>query len=92
MSFLLGTFSGLIGMWLLYSGKRKHIKIIQQEKQLLQQEKQIVVEFMHNMVEAVAEESDRATMFQRIIHAAILSTGAMSACIFEKGDDDSLTG
>ena len=84
--------AGLIGMWLLYSGKRKQIKIIQQEKQLLQQEKQIVVEFMHNMVEAVGEESDRATMFQRIIHAAILSTGAMSACIFEKDEDDNLKG
>jgi sigma-B regulation protein RsbU (phosphoserine phosphatase) len=47
---------------------------------------------MHNMVEAVAEGSDRAAMFQRIIHAAILSTGAMSACIFEKRDDDSLKG
>ena len=79
-------------MWLLYTGKRRHIKIIEDEKQLLQQEKLIVVEFMHNMVEAVAEGSDRAAMFQRIIHAAILSTGAMSACIFEKRDDDSLKG
>ncbi len=79
-------------MWLLYTGKRRHIKIIEEEKQLLQQEKQIVVEFMHNMVEAVAEGSDRAAMFQRIIHAAILSTGAMSACIFEKRDDDTLKG
>jgi sigma-B regulation protein RsbU (phosphoserine phosphatase) len=92
MSFFLGTFAGLLGMWLLYTGKRKHIKVIEEEKQLLQQEKQIVVEFMHNMVEAVAEGSDRAAMFQRIIHAAILSTGAMSACIFEKRDDDSLKG
>jgi len=41
-------------MWLLYTGKRRHIKIIEEEKQLLKQEKQIVVEFMHNMVEAVA--------------------------------------
>jgi sigma-B regulation protein RsbU (phosphoserine phosphatase) len=92
MSFFLGTFAGLLGMWLLYTGKRKQVKVIEEEKQLLQQEKQIVVEFMHNMVEAVAEGSDRAAMFQRIIHAAILSTGAMSACIFEKRDDDSLKG
>ena len=92
MSFLLGVFAGLFAMWLLYTGKRRHIKIIEDEKQLLQQEKQIVVEFMHNMVEAVAEGSDRAAMFQRIIHAAILSTGAMSACIFEKREDDTLKG
>jgi sigma-B regulation protein RsbU (phosphoserine phosphatase) len=91
MSFFLGALAGLFGMWLLYTGKRRHIKIIEEEKQLLQQEKQIVVEFMHNMVEAVAE-GDRAAMFQRIIHAAILSTGAMSACIFEKRDDDTLKG
>ncbi len=92
MSFFLGALAGLLGMWLLYTGKRRHIKLIEDEKQLLQQEKQIVVEFMHNMVEAVAEGSDRAAMFQRIIHAAILSTGAMSACIFEKRDDDTLKG
>ena len=79
MSFFFGALAGLFGMWLLYTGKRSHVKIIEDEKQLLQQEKQIVVEFMHNMVEAVAEGSDRAAMFQRIIHAAILSTGAMSA-------------
>jgi sigma-B regulation protein RsbU (phosphoserine phosphatase) len=92
MSFFLGALAGLFGTWLLYTGKRRHIKLIEDEKQLLQQEKQIVVEFMHNMVEAVAEGSDRAAMFQRIIHAAILSTGAMSACIFEKRDDDTLKG
>lgn len=79
-------------MWLLYTGKRRHIKIIEDEKQLLQQEKQIVVEFMHNMVEAVAEGGNRAAMFQRIIHAAILSTGAMTACIFEKREGDTLKG
>lgn len=92
MSFFLGALVGLLSMWLLYTGKRRHIKIIEEEKQLLKQEKQIVVEFMHNMVEAVAEGSDRAAMFQRIIHAAILSTGAMSACIFEKRDNGTLKG
>ncbi len=92
MSFFLGVLTGLFGMWLLYTGKRRYIKIIEDDKQLLRQEKQIVVEFMHNMVEAVAQGSDRADMFQRIIHAAILSTNAMSACIFEKRTDDRLQG
>ncbi len=92
MPFILGVFAGLFGMWLIYTGKRRQIKVINEEKQLLQQEKQIVVEFMHNMVEAVTEGSDRETMFQRIIHAAILSTGAVSACIFEKLPDDTLKG
>ncbi len=90
--FLLGVLAGFVGMWLLFTGKRKRLKLAEEEKQLLQQEKQIVVEFMHNMVEAVAEGGDRETMFQRIIHAAVLSTGALSACIFEKRPDDTLKG
>lgn len=92
LPFIFGSLLGGFTLWLLYAGKRRQIKILDEEKQLLRQEKQIVVEFMHNMVEAVAECSDRAAMFQRIIHAAILSTGAMSACIFEKRRDDTLKG
>ena len=87
ISFSLGVLAGLFGMWLIYAKNRRQIKKLDEEKQLLQQEKQIVVEFMHNMVEAVVNSSDREAMFQRIIHAAILSTGAISACIFEKRDD-----
>ncbi len=90
MLFLIGALSGLVGMWLLYTNKRRQIKILDEEKQLLQQEKEIVVEFMHNMVEAVVESSDREKLFQRIIHAAILSTGAVSACIFEKRENGTL--
>ena len=92
MSFIIGVFIGLVAMWLLYTGKRKQLKVTQEEKQLLQQEQQIVVEFMHNMVEAVAEGNDREAMFKRIIHAAILSTDATSACIFEKRPDGTLKG
>lgn len=92
LAFILGFTVGAFLLWLLAAGKRREIKILDEQKQLLQQEKQIVVEFMHNMVEAVAQGSDRASMFQRIIHAAILSTGAMSACIFEKRPDGTLQG
>jgi len=92
MPLLLGIVLGAAVMWVLYTRKARQVKVIDEEKQLLQQEKQIVVEFMHNMVEAVTESSDREKMFQRIIHAAILSTGAVSACLFEKRDDHSLKG
>ncbi len=92
LSFVFGILTGAFLLWLFYLGKRKQIKLLDEEKQLLVQEKQIVVEFMHNMVEAVVEEGDRKGMFQRIIHAAILSTGAMSAAIFERRKDDCLYG
>lgn len=88
--FLLGIFVGSVTLWIVYAKKRRQIRILDEEKQLLRQEKQIVVDFMHNMVEALAEGSNREAMFQRIIHAAILSTGAMSAGIFEKQSDDRL--
>jgi len=83
---------GALLTWLFCAGLRRRIKLVQEEKQQLRQEKQIVVEFMHNMVAAVTEGSDREVMFQRIIHAAILSTGAISACIYEKQSDNTLKG
>lgn len=92
MFFVIGVLAGALGMWLLYSGKVKQIKILEEERQILRQEKQIVMEFMHNIVEAVAESDDRTAMFQRMLHAAIISTGAMSACIFVKLEDDSVQG
>ncbi|TVP76061.1 MAG: GAF domain-containing protein [Puniceicoccaceae bacterium] len=92
LSFILGLIVGGFTLWLLFAGKRRQLRLLDEEKQLLQQEKQIVVEFMHNMVEAVAQGNDRDAMFQRIIHAAILSTGAMSACIFERRPDNTLKG
>lgn len=56
------------------------------------QEKEIVVEFMHNMVQAVGEGIGREELYQRIVHAAVISTGALSACIFERTPDDKLRG
>ena len=89
---LIGILLGMAAMWVLYTHMARQLKLELHKKQLLEQEKQIVVEFMHNMVEAVAEGGDREQMFQKIIHAAILSTGAMSACIFEKRPDNTLKG
>jgi sigma-B regulation protein RsbU (phosphoserine phosphatase) len=66
-------------------------KVLEQ-KQLVEQEKQIVVEFMHTMVEAVAEGRERSELFQRIIHAATVCTGAFSACIYYLEADGCLRG
>ncbi|MFP4157528.1 MAG: SpoIIE family protein phosphatase [Opitutales bacterium] len=92
MPFLLGLLAGGICGWVFYRRKARQARLAEEEKQLLQQEKAIVVDFMHNMVEAVGEGKDREQMFQRIIHAAILSTGAMSACLYEKRADGKLHG
>ena len=82
---------GILG-WLLYLPARRESVRLDEEKQHLQQEKQIVVEFMHNMVESVGENLSRRELFQRIVHAAVLSTGALSACAYERTPDDQLRG
>lgn len=90
--FLLGLLLGGASWWFIYQRKAREIRLIEEEKQRLQQEKAIVVDFMHAMVEAIGEGNDRQKMFERIIHAAVVSTGAMSACIFEKRNDGKLHG
>ncbi len=82
---------GIMG-WLLYLPARRESVRLDEDKQHLQQEKQIVVEFMHNMVETVGENMSRRELFQRIVHAAVLSTGALSACAYERTPDDQLRG
>lgn len=57
---------------------------------LAQQEKLIVANFMHEMVLALGDELSKEELFQRIVHASIVSTGALSACVFEKTDKGTL--
>ncbi|GHB89655.1 PP2C family protein-serine/threonine phosphatase [Cerasicoccus arenae] len=85
MYFFLGLLLGGLGGFLFYrlTIRRQRAKL-EEDIQLLQQEKQIVVEFMHNLVEAIGDGVNRDELFQRIVHAAILSTGALSACVFER--------
>jgi sigma-B regulation protein RsbU (phosphoserine phosphatase) len=58
-----------------------------EEKQQVSQERQLVVDFMHHMAEALGEGLTRQELHQRIVHAAILCSGALSACIFERTGD-----
>lgn len=85
--FLLGLIVGTVGMFALYIGARRDIVRIDEEKQLLEQEQQIVLEFMHELVEAVGNGLDRHALFQQIIHAAILGTGGTCSCFFERQGD-----
>ncbi len=90
--FVAGILIGSLVGYLLYLSIRRRLVRIDEEKQMLQQERQIVVEFMHNLVEAIGEGVDRPELFRRIVHAAILSTGALSACLFERTEEGKLRG
>ncbi len=90
--FLLGALLGVGVGWYVYIRLRRRYVQLDEEKQLLQQEQQIVVDFMHNLVEAIGDGVERDELFQRIVHASILSTGALSACIFERTPQNKLRG
>ena len=90
--FLLGAFLSAIIVYAFYWRAQKEAAQLEEEKQSLLEERQIVIDYMHTMVDAVGERLPRDELFQRIVHAAILSTGALSACIFEKGADNLMRG
>ena len=92
MSFVLGGVLGAALVYALYWRARRHAARAEEEKTSLLEERQIVLDYMHTMVDAVGERLSREELYQRIVHASILSTGALSACIFEKGADHLLRG
>jgi len=92
MFFLLGGLLGALLVYALYWRAQRDAARIEEEKHALLEERQIVLHFMHNMVDAVGDRLTRDELFQRIVHAATQSTGALSACIFEKSADNMMRG
>ncbi|MBL9216374.1 MAG: SpoIIE family protein phosphatase [Opitutaceae bacterium] len=92
MYLLLGGFLGAAVVYAFYWRAQREAARLEEERQALMEERQIVLDYMHTMVDAVGERLPREELFQRIVHAAILSTGALSACIFEKGEDGMMRG
>ncbi|MDD3179662.1 MAG: SpoIIE family protein phosphatase [Opitutaceae bacterium] len=90
--FLLGAIIGSAVVYAFYWRAQREAALLEEEKQALMEERQIVLDFMHDMVDAVGERLPREELFQRIVHAAIVSTGALSACIFERTADQLLHG
>ena len=82
--FLGGSAIGL-SIWLIARRKWKLIRrdLLNQKNQLAQ-EKKLAVEFMHNLAEAIGEGVERKVLYQRIVHTSVVTTGAMSACIYEQ--------
>lgn len=90
--FVLGGLLGAVLVYALYWRAQRHAAQVEEEKDALAEERQIVLDFMHSMADAMSERPSREELFQRIVHASILSTGALSACIFERGEDDIMRG
>jgi sigma-B regulation protein RsbU (phosphoserine phosphatase) len=84
---ILGIILGALAMFLPVYRSRRMADRLEEEKQQVTQERQLVVDFMHHMVEALGEGLTREALLQRIVHAAILCSGALSACLFERTED-----
>ncbi len=56
----------------------------EEERARAEHDRQRALDFMHLMAEALGEGLSRQELHQRIVHASILCTGALSACIFER--------
>ena len=73
-------------LWPLYL-VRQHTMRLDEDRQQIARDRQRVVDFMHLMVETLGEGLTRQELYQRIVHATILCTGALSACIFERTEN-----
>lgn len=87
-----GLFIGLILTWFVYFSKLRETVNLEEEKQLLQQEKHTVIEFTHNLVQAISGGVKQNELYRKIVHSAILSSGAVSACLFEFTENKTLCG
>ncbi len=84
---VIGLILGALAMFLPVYRSRRTVRRLEEEKAQVTQERQLVVDFMHHMVEALGEGLTREALHQRIVHAAILCSGALSACLFERTED-----
>ena len=89
---LLGLLASFLVMLLLLARARRGADQIELENQKLAQDRQRLVDFMHHMTEALGEGLSPQELHQRIVHASILCTGALSACIFEQTDRQTMRG
>src|SRR4051812_24992384 len=91
-SVIIGVAIGLVAMLAPLARHRREADRGEEENQKLSQDRQRLIDFMHLMTEALGEGLSRQELHQRIVHASILCTGALSACIFEQTDHGTMRG
>lgn len=88
----LGLVGGVVALWIALARARRAASELAATNQKLAEDRQRLVEFMHHMTEALGEGFGREQLHQRIVHASILCTGALSACIFERTERETMRG
>jgi sigma-B regulation protein RsbU (phosphoserine phosphatase) len=72
------------GLWLGLVKVRRESDQREEQRERATHDRQRALDFMHLMAEALGEGLSRQELHQRIVHASILCTGALSAAIFER--------
>jgi phosphoserine phosphatase RsbU/P len=91
-SILIGLAAGIAYLAMRLARARREADRVELENQKLAQDRQRLFDFMHHMTEALGEGLSRQELQQRIVHASILCTGALSACIFERTERNTMRG
>jgi sigma-B regulation protein RsbU (phosphoserine phosphatase) len=89
---LIGGVLGMAAMVVPLVRARREADRVEQENQKLAQDRQRLFDFIHLMTQALGEGLSRQELQQRIVHAAIVCTGALSACIFEQTERNTMRG
>src|SRR5690606_37095185 len=89
---LLGGVLGILVMLVPLAHARREGDRVEAENQKLALDRQRLFDFMHLMTEALGEGLSRQELQQRIVHASILCTGALSACIFVQTERNTMRG
>ena len=90
--FIVGLLLGGLAMYIPFRRASRFAEAREVERQQAAHDRQRVIDFMHLMAEALGEGLGRQELHQRIVHASILCTGALSACIFERTAADTMRG
>ena len=80
------------GLGLALYRQRGTVDRLEEQRARATHDRQRALDFMHLMAEALGEGLSRQELHQRIVHASILCTGALSACIFERTQGDMMRG
>ena len=89
---IIGLLAGILAMLAPLARARREADRVEAENQRFAQDRQRLLDFMHLMAEALGEGLSAQALRQRIVHASILCTGALSACLFERTERNTMRG
>jgi sigma-B regulation protein RsbU (phosphoserine phosphatase) len=89
---IISLVAGLGALAIFLVRARAEADAMARENQQLARDRQRLFDFMHHMTEALGEGLSREELHQRIVHASILCTGALSACIFAQTERGTMRG